>query len=151
QAVKTGLLDARLLHGAEKLFLELKQAIDHDLLAGKGADALIAQKLDEAEKRRARFGNTVYLLEPNVKASEGGLRALHSALWIARARWRAMGVKDLLRIGELAPREEKTLERAYGFLMRVRIELHLAAGRRQDVLGFEYQERIAETLGYLAT
>jgi hypothetical protein len=103
QAVKTGLLDARLLRGPEKNFQELKYAIDHELLSGKGSDQLIAQKLDEASKRRERFGNTIYLLEPNVKASEGGLRELHTALWIARARWHAFGVKDLLRVGAILP------------------------------------------------
>lgn len=149
QAVKTGLLDARLLFGPRASFEELEQAIDQQLLAGKGRDALIAQKLDEAAKRRERFGNTIYLLEPNVKASEGGLRELHTALWIARAKWGALGMKDLLRVHAISAREEKTIERAYGFLLRTRIELHLVSGRRQDVLGFDHQERIAVTLGYL--
>lgn len=149
QAIKTGLLDARLLFGPPALFAELERAIDRELLAGKGSRELIAQKLDEAAKRRERFGNTVYLLEPNVKASEGGLRELHTALWIARAKWGALGMKDLPRVNAISLREEKTIERAYGFLLRTRIELHLVSGRRQDVLGFDHQERIAETLGYL--
>lgn len=157
QAVKTGLLDARLLLGPadassmvrEATCAELVRAIEREMLSGKGAALLIEQKLEEAERRRERFGNSIYLLEPNVKASEGGLRELHTALWIARARWRAIGIRDLLRVGVLSPREGRELERAYGFLLRVRTELHLAAGRRQDILGFEYQELIAKTLGYL--
>jgi [protein-PII] uridylyltransferase len=111
QAVKTGLLDARLLGGAppgeatrKGSFQNLTQAIERELLSGKGASELIEQKLDEAKKRRERFGNSIYLLEPNVKASEGGLRELHTALWVARARWRAVGVRDLLRFGVLSPR-----------------------------------------------
>lgn len=157
QAVKTGLLDARLLLGPpgppeavrEATFRDLMQAIERDLLSGKGAAELIEQKIEEAARRRERFGNSIYLLEPNVKASEGGLRELHTALWIARARWRATGIRDLLRFGVLSPREGRALERAYGFLLRVRTELHHLAGRRQDSLSFEYQELIAKTLGYL--
>jgi [protein-PII] uridylyltransferase len=157
QAVKTGLLDARLLPGPdgqaqavrEASFRNLLHEIDRELLSGKGAQLLIEQKLDEANKRREKFGNSIYLLEPNVKASEGGLRELHTALWVARARWRAVGIRDLLRFGVLSPREGRALERAYGFLLRVRTEIHLASGRRQDILSFEHQELIAQTLGYV--
>lgn len=151
QAIKTGLLDARFLSGNRALFDRLEAAIGRDLFEDHGAGPLIAQKLDEAKKRREKLGNTVYLLEPNVKAGEGGLRELHTALWIARARWRSRSLRDLLANGVLAVREASALERAYGFLLRVRIEMHLAANRRQDTLIFELQERIAVTLGYLRT
>src|SRR5439155_3074761 len=57
--------------------------------------------------------------------------------------------RDLLRFGVLSPREGRALERAYGFLLRVRTELHHLANRRQDGLSFEHQELIANTLGYL--
>jgi [protein-PII] uridylyltransferase len=157
QAVKTGLLDARLLRGVtgqgepirQATFRDLTHAIERELLSGKGATELIEQKLDEAKRRRERFGNSIYLLEPNVKASEGGLRELHTALWVARARWRAVGIRDLLRFGVLSPREGRALDRAYGFLLRVRTELHHLANRRQDSLSFEYQELIANALGYV--
>ncbi|MCK6552472.1 [protein-PII] uridylyltransferase, partial [Myxococcota bacterium] len=156
-SVKTGLLDARLLTDdggpaaalREETYRALVSAIERELSSPSGAAALVAQKLEESARRRERFGNSVYLLEPNVKASVGGLRELHTALWIARVQWRAKGLADLVRFGVLSPREGKALERAYGFLLRVRTELHLAAGRRQDVLGFEPQESIAKTLGYL--
>jgi [protein-PII] uridylyltransferase len=147
QAIKTALLDARFLSGAEDLFRELKSATDRELRAG--AERFITQKLEEAERRRERFGNTVYLLEPNVKASEGGLRELHTARWIAEARWGSGTIRSLSSSGVLAQREVLALERAYGFLLRVRIEMHLASGRRQDALSFDLQERIAVTLGYL--
>jgi [protein-PII] uridylyltransferase len=168
QSIKTGLLEARLIQpspapnssgGAhprrttvvrEDIFCELERAIDRDVLSGRGAERLITQKLVEANRRRERYGNTIYLLEPEVKQGEGGLRELHTALWVARARWRAHTLRDLYRVGVLSPREGRALERAYGFLTRVRVELHLAAGRRRDSLGFEYQESIAEHLGYIS-
>lgn len=156
QSVLTALLDARLIpigdghdQARHLSFSSLSGAIEHDLFAGQRAQTLIDQKLEEAKRRRSRYGNSVYLLEPNVKESEGGLRELHTAMWIAHARWRVKRTRDLLHVGVLSSREERTIERAYGFLLRVRSELHLVSGRRQDILSFEYQEAIADRLGFV--
>lgn len=155
QSTASGLLDARLLAGPdtgreerEASFFELVRAMKN-ILAGERAARFIDEKLEEANRRRERYGNTVFLLEPNVKESDGGLRELHTAMWVARARWRTPRVEDLLRLGVLSSREGRSLLRAYGFLLRVRAELHLAAKRRQDNLQFIYQESIASRLGYL--
>jgi [protein-PII] uridylyltransferase len=128
---------------------ELERALDKELLSGRGGEGFITRKLEEAERRRQRYGDSIYLLEPDVKHGEGGLRELHTALWVARARWRARSIADILKVGALSSREARALERAYDFLLRVRAELHLAAGRRRDGLGFEFQEMIARTLGYM--
>ncbi len=155
QSVMTALLDARPIaigdgedEARNALFEALAAALENELFAGQRSATLIRQKLEEAERRRSRFGNSVYLLEPNVKESEGGLRELHTAMWIAQARWRVKAFRDLLHIGVLSPREERAIERAFGFLLRVRAELHLLAGRRQDSLSFQHQEAIAEKLGF---
>ena len=159
QSVKTGLVDARLIpRTADQPWLErtntfraLELAVEREFLTKAGAKALIEQKIDEARERDQRFGNTVYMLEPDVKSGEGGLRELHTALWVARARWRTRTVRDLLRAGVLSSRETRTAERAYAFLLRVRTELHLTTGRRREGLGFDLQEAIAKTLGYPPT
>jgi [protein-PII] uridylyltransferase len=157
QTVLSALLDARLLGGPvvgrearALVFSELTARLEGSLLAGLRAERLIEEKLAEAARRRERFGSSVYLLEPNVKESEGGLRELHTAQWIARARWRARTVPELVRLGVLSVREGQQLLRAYAFLLRVRAELHLVADRRQDVLGFQHQEPVACSLGYLS-
>ena len=110
--------------------------------------AFIEAKLDEAKARRARYGETVFLLEPNVKESEGGLRELHTLRWVAWARWRTADLSGLLKQGVLSQFEARTIERAYGFLLLVRAYLHAKAGRRQDVLRFDLQEEIAPSLGF---
>ncbi|MCB9653211.1 MAG: [protein-PII] uridylyltransferase [Deltaproteobacteria bacterium] len=131
-------------------FADLVQRLDVEFLVGGRAERLIADKLQEVKRRRERFGGSLFLLEPNVKEGEGGLRDLHSALWIARARWRTKDVRELLRIGVLSPIEARSLERAYSFLLRVRAQLHLVSGRRQDILGYEHQEPVARALGYVS-
>jgi [protein-PII] uridylyltransferase len=157
QSVLTALLDARPIRIGDggddarvAMFRELMEALERDLFAEHRSNDLVAAKLEEAAKRRERFGNTIYLLEPNVKESEGGIRELHTAMWIAHARWRARSLRDLLHVGVLSSREIRAIERAYGFLLRVRSELHLAASRRQDILGFQHQETVARRLGYVS-
>lgn len=154
-SVLTALLDARLIArgGVTDAICPsldaLQRALEAQLLSGPRVAALIEAKLKEADSRHDRFGDSVFLLEPNVKESEGGLRELHTARWVARARWRARDLRHLVRLGVLSSREGQALERAYGFLLRVRTELHFIARRRQDHLRFEYQEQIAPVLGYV--
>lgn len=155
QSTTSGLLDARLLDGPEEGTAEREEAYQslvgamQTTLSGERAAEFIEEKLGEAKRRRKRYGNTVFLLEPNVKESDGGLRELHTAMWVARARWRTPRVEDLLRLGVLSTREGRSLLRSYGFMLRVRAELHLAAQRRQDNLQFAHQETVATRLGYV--
>jgi [protein-PII] uridylyltransferase len=103
---------------------------------------------EQAEKRTARFGDSVYLLEPDVKNGEGGLRDLDIVNWTAQARWRAQSIKDLVQIGVLAPAEFAQLQEAASFLARVRNVLHYKSPRRSERLGFEAQELVAGVMGY---
>ncbi len=54
-------------------------------MLGKNTQAFIREKLEENSRRLRKYGSSVYLLEPNIKEGEGGLRDLHTALWIARS------------------------------------------------------------------
>ena len=147
----TSLLDARLILGRPSRFASFVSRVDAQFLTGQRATEFITAKLHELEQRQARFGDSLFLLEPNVKEGRGGLRDLHSALWIAHARFKVKGVRELVRLGVLSSREGETLSRAYSFLLAVRRELHLAAGRKQEHLRFDHQEQIASVLGYHAT
>ena len=156
QSILSSLLDARLIDlsvGDEefrhKAFGFIERGINALVARPDIGGELIQAKLLEAERRRARYGETVYLLEPNVKESAGGLRDLHVSQWIARVRFKTHGMNELLRLGVLSPEEHRALWRAYDFLLRVRFELHRVTRRRQDNLRFENQEKIAQILGYV--
>ena len=90
----------------------------------------------------------MHLLEPNVKQSSGGLRDLQAALWIARARWKAAGLSELLARGVLPPREVERLRAARELLWRIRNQLHYLSNRKEDHLTFDRQEQVAAALGY---
>ncbi|HWP59081.1 MAG TPA: [protein-PII] uridylyltransferase [Candidatus Acidoferrales bacterium] len=145
--VKTSLLDARYLAGDRALFAEFEKAV-HDYLVQRNGQRFIREKLEENRQRHERFGASVYLLEPDVKEGEGGLRDIHAALWIAKVRRNARDLRDLVDKGILSERELAELAEAQDFLWRVRNELHFSSGKHQDQLTFEEQEKIAPALGF---
>ncbi len=145
--VRTALMDARYLCGDRELFAELEQVVRRQL-GGSGRDRFVAAKVSERGQRHRRHGESVFLLEPDVKEGQGGLRDIHAAMWVARAKCGAVRLPDLPRTGLLEPRDTAALERGRDFLWRTRNELHFLAGRHQDRLTFESQEQAARGLGF---
>jgi len=113
---------------------------------GQRVERFIDDKVGEAKDRHTRFGETVFMLEPNVKESPGGLRDLHLALWVARARWKVDGFQAMLSGSFLSEREASALMRAESFLIWARWHMHRIAGRRQDHLRFDLQEALGALL-----
>jgi [protein-PII] uridylyltransferase len=144
----TTLLDFRLLAGdggtTDKMLEKAYDGIFHISNIGKFLERLTSR----AEERSTRFGDSVYLLEPDVKNGSGGLRDLDLMHWAARARWRANQLEDLVRLSVLLPREWAQIDAASRFAWRVRNLLHVHAGRRSDRLSFDQQELIAGEMGY---
>lgn len=144
---RTALLDLRWLGGDRDLYRELEREELHGLSAAK-VEKFLQDKLDEMRGRRERFGDSLYLLEPNVKESEGGLRDLQSALWLARVRFKVAGITELLSRALLPERDIREMRRARDFLWRVRNEMHYLAGRKWDQLTFDVQPQVAQAMGY---
>ncbi|MCL2724549.1 MAG: [protein-PII] uridylyltransferase [Polyangiaceae bacterium] len=155
-ATATSLLDLRYLAG-DRALLEAIEERAYGGIFSEGELARFTARLEEeATARHARFGGSVYLLEPEVKAGAGGLRDLDIAHWAARARFRMRkpayeggAWTELVRLGVLVPREAHEIARAEEFLWRVRTQLHAHAGRRSDRLTFDRQEAIAVAIGYV--
>src|SRR3989304_1756482 len=96
----------------------------------------------------ARYGSTVYLLEPDVKKSKGGLRDLNRLIWVSAVRHATASLDELLKMGLLTQKEYGMFLSAQDFLWRVRAELHFHAGRSQDILSFDEQIRQAQLFSY---
>jgi len=145
--VQTALLEARFLCGDRALFRHFATAFH----AALDPLAFFKAKRLEQEERYARHNDTPYNLEPNCKETPGGLRDLHVLLWVTRAAGLADGWRGLARAGLISPGEARQLGQYEDFLRRVRIALHLIAGRREDRLLFDHQENLARRLGCVAT
>jgi [protein-PII] uridylyltransferase len=141
--VKTALLEARRLAGSRALYDDFEQSCNATL---EPAAFLTAKQLEQAE-RHAKFHDTPYSLEPNCKESPGGGRDLQAIQWVARAAGIGDDWKSLARAGLITASEVRQFERADRFLAELRIELHLLAGRREDRLLFDHQERLAVAMG----
>jgi [protein-PII] uridylyltransferase len=149
-ATATSLLDLRLVAGTKAVVDDLVDRAYLGLFSEGELGRFVDRLEEEAAQRHARYGESLYLLEPEVKAGAGGLRDVDIARWAARARYRvgADTWSDLVRLGVMVPREARELAGAEEFLWRVRHRLHLHAERKSDRLTFDQQEAIAIELGY---
>jgi len=145
--VKTALLDTRLLAGDAALYDQVARTLERDLLK-RNAARFFREKIAESADRHRRYGDSVYLVEPQVKEGEGGLRDLHTAMWLAKVKFVVHDLSELVAKGVLTESEYEEVHAARDFLWRVRNALHFLSGQHQDQLTFEYQERIAADLGY---
>src|SRR5947209_7560091 len=145
--VKTALLDARYLAGDEALYAEFETKMFEEVWS-HNPTAFFKEKLAENTERHARAGDSVYLLQPQLKEGQGGLRDLHTALWMAKVKFKVRSFRELVTLGQMAERDVVELEEALDFLWRIRNALHRESDRHQDLLSFELQERLAPALGF---
>lgn len=145
--VKTSMMEARFLAGSADLFQEFHHRYLRKVVV-KTVDAFLDQKLEERRREYEKFGETVYLLEPNVKKSKGGLRDLHLLQWAGLARYQAPTIRELSDRGILSRADSMALTDAREFLWRVRALLHVHAGTAQEILSFDEQVWLAQHFGY---
>ncbi len=147
ETVRTAVLDARSLAGEPALFESFERAVEREILGDP--EAFVLRLIQAREERHAKFGESLYLLQPNVKEGAGGLRDYHGALWAMRGGQPASrGLEGFRGLGLLTEAELAELRAALDFLWHVRNDLHFLAGRRNDQMSFAHQEEIARSLGY---
>ncbi|MCG6552722.1 MAG: [protein-PII] uridylyltransferase [Candidatus Magnetominusculus sp. LBB02] len=145
---RTSLLDTRFLAGSQSILNQYRQRVEPEVLIKGHRDFFVA-RLKENQKRTAKFGKSVYMLQPNIKESDGALRDVHEALWLSKIALHLKCIEDMSKI--LTPEDYKKLIKAYDFMLRLRTALHIISGREHDVLSFELQEETALKLGISAS
>ncbi len=145
--VLTSMMDARFICGDSPLFLSLMEDLNKKVITKK--KTALGKWLEAQDKiRMDTFGDATYLLEPNLKEGIGGLRDYHHILWLSRAFFHLAIPRDLEYSGKLSDKEYQGLRKNLRFIRLVRNHLHNLSGRKNDRLGFEYQEEIANRLGF---
>jgi [protein-PII] uridylyltransferase len=143
----TTLLDWRHISGDGELDRALLEQAYASVFSVEHVGTFLERLYERSRARHHRFGDSVYLLEPDVKNGAGGLRDLDVAHWCARARYRVSDLSELVALRVLVPREWAELECARNLLFEIRHALHLSTGRRTDRLTFDLQDRVSERLG----
>ena len=143
----TSLLEARLVAGSASLYETFAQAY-YAFSTSENPKGYIAARLDDQAQRRAKYGDTVFLQEPDLKNGVGGLRDFQNTLWMARVKLGISKIEELGTQNYLRPEELAEFTRAYDFLFRVRNEVHFLSSHPTDVLDLGLQPRVAEHLGY---
>ncbi len=143
----TGLLETRFLWGEAGLYDKFRTRFGDELVKKTGPE-FAERKLAERDERHLRFGDSRYVVEPNIKEGKGGLRDLHTLYWIAKYLYRVDDVGALAAKGVFAPAELAAFVKAERFLSTVRCHLHYLAGRAEERLTFDLQQEIAARLGY---
>ena len=147
---KTALLEARLVAGSPALAETFAQTY-RNFYTSEDPKAYIAARLDDQNSRRAKFADTVFNQEPDLKNGVGGLRDYQSTVWMARVKLGIDTLADLAAQNYLKPADVEAAQRAYEFILRVRNELHFISPRPTDILNLDTQPRVAENLGYTET
>lgn len=142
----TSLLETRHLWGSQALAEELQERV-HGKLHKHHTAWLFDSLATEQAARHKRHGDTVFLLEPDVKNSCGGLRDIHMLLWLAFALFGDSDVDVLVRNGLISPSERDRLMTAWSFLIDLRNTLHREHGRRIDKLTLERAVSVAVAMG----
>src|SRR4029077_16417458 len=107
----------------------------------------ISMRLEDKAARRAKFGNSASMQEPNIKNCCGGLCDFQKLLWMSFFKYRTRSLKDLQSHELIGEAERKQLESAYDFLLRVRTEMHYHTNRAMDVLNKNLQPAITHNRG----
>ncbi|HKC96478.1 MAG TPA: [protein-PII] uridylyltransferase, partial [Methylomirabilota bacterium] len=144
---RTSMQEARFLAGDRRLFGRFRKVLRENVYRRDFAQFL-ETTLTERDQRYRRYGASPYIGEPNVKESAGGLRDVHTAMWLGAAKFGARTLRELSDKGLITPREQAATDSALTFLWRVRNELHFFSGHKNDVLSRDVQPRIAKNLGY---
>jgi [protein-PII] uridylyltransferase len=129
------LLDLRFLAGSEALFGNLAASLKS--FYDKQRITLTRRLAEMTRSRHAKYNDTIFHLEPNIKETPGGIRDLHFLHWL----------------NQLTPGNEMLFEslaegqQSRSILFPIRIFLHERSGRDNNLLSFDLQDEAAVSIG----
>lgn len=144
--VATNLMEMRQISGNETLTLQLLPLLNEDSFWT--SEKFFLAKREEQKKRHLQYHGAAYTLEPNLKASPGGLRDIQTIAWVAKRHFLADSLEELVEHNYLYPNELAELIEAQDYLWRMRFALHFVARRSENRLLFDYQADVAKMMGF---
>ena len=146
----TKFTETRFLIGNAEQYGEFIRSIK--ILIGKlNPLRLSEQKLLELVDRHEFYLGIKSNLEPQIKEGIGGLRDIHTIIWVSIFIFNIHKIEDLSRINIFTVREVRELKSAWKFLLTVRAFIHLLNDNKGDTLSIENQLKISKKLSYRNT
>ncbi len=140
--IAASLLTARYIAGDSAAFRSLTRQLKQQLW-GKDTAKFIITKLEERDRRHAKWGESRFMLEPNIKEGKGAIRDLQMLYWLAEYCYGTRRRTELLTAAEW-----RRCKAAYTFFAVVRAQMHLLRGRADERLTFDLQTEIATRLRF---
>src|SRR5467141_5290922 len=144
---KTAMLESRYLAGDAELAHQFREQFRSKCVAGHERE-YIEMRMRDQVARHKKLGDSVYLQEPQLKSGCGGLRDYQNLLWMSYFKEGALTTTHLVGKDWLSEADQRRIEIAYDFLLRLRTDLHYFSKRAADVLHLNLQEEIARRLRY---
>lgn len=148
QTIMTSIMENRLVVGNPSLYNALREEITPAKIWP--SDQFFAAKMLEQQLRHAKYHDTAYNLEPNIKEGPGGLRDMQIITWVFKRHYNSKTLRELIKYGFLPESEYDQLISALHVLWRIRYALHLLTNRGEDRLIFDYQRELARQFGFSA-
>src|SRR5438309_865009 len=144
---KTAMLESRFLDGDRALAREFREQFRAKCVVGSERE-YVELRMRDQEARHHKFGDSVYMQEPNLKSGCGGLRDYQNLLWVSYFKEGSLTTTHLVGKDWLSESDQRRIESAYDFLLRLRTDLHYFSKRAADTLHLNQQEEIARRLRY---
>jgi [protein-PII] uridylyltransferase len=144
--VLSSVLDARRVMGSPEIDQLFQNAFWPRLDREK--QTLLGQFLVYEKRREERYGKEDLFVEPDLKEGLGGLRDFHFMSWMARIYFKCRNLREIRRFALFSHFDVGRLTHSKRFLLHVRNQLHSVAGRREDRLLMDLQQKLAYRLGY---
>lgn len=144
---KNAQLEARLICGSETIFKNFQKTYKNYYRSDNLLNS-VKEHLKDRAARRADYGDTVFLQEPDIKNGVGGIWDYQSVLWRARVQLGMENLDGFVAQNYLSQEELKKFTEAYAFLLRTCNELHFQSDRPTYLLNLEKQAMVAYNLGY---
>ncbi|MFB3813231.1 MAG: [protein-PII] uridylyltransferase [Terriglobales bacterium] len=125
------LLDSRYLAGDAQLYSRLHDSLLPQLIS-REHDTLRQNLSELTQQRHAKYGRTIFHLEPNVKDGPGGLRDYQVACWLEL-------IAQVKKRRQWPSRKAAECDEAFNFLCTTRCFLHYRQGRNDNQLSYEAQ------------
>lgn len=147
QQTKTALMDARFITGSDVNFISFQERFQKESLEKNTIDFFEIRR-EDIRSRHKKYSYTVFLQEPHVKESCGGLRDFQNVMWLARVKKGFTSLDSFVEKRSLTRKACNAMREAYDFLHRVRNELHFHTGSSTDILTLQLQGVVATNFNY---